>query len=116
MLTCLGQVFSAGLDVYENEPSIEPGLVNNPRVMLLPHIGTTTFETQRDMELLVLENLRSCLATGKLVTLVPDQHEALYRSNSVGASKSQIANGNGFMNAKGNIAHPNQIGRNGIHI
>ncbi|RHZ62311.1 60S ribosomal uL22 domain-containing protein [Aspergillus thermomutatus] len=46
-----GKVMSAGLDVYENEPEIEAGLVNNPRVMLLPHIGTATYETQKEMEL-----------------------------------------------------------------
>lgn len=82
-------MFSAGLDVYENEPSIEPGLFNNPRVMLLPHIGTTTFETQREMELLVLENLRSCLNKGKLVTLVPGQSETMYHSNGL------VGNGHG---------------------
>ncbi|RAK94083.1 hypothetical protein BO79DRAFT_233923 [Aspergillus costaricaensis CBS 115574] len=64
-----GKVWSAGLDVYENEPAIEPGLVNNPRVMLLPHIGTMTYETQREMELLVLNNLRSGVETGKMITL-----------------------------------------------
>ncbi|RHZ61033.1 hypothetical protein CDV55_105614 [Aspergillus turcosus] len=68
-----GKVMSAGLDVYENEPEIEPGLVNNPRVMLLPHIGTATYETQKDMELLVLKNLRSAVEKGKMITLVPEQ-------------------------------------------
>lgn len=64
---------SAGLDVYENEPVVEAGLVNNPRVMLLPHIGTMTYETQKEMELLVLENLRSAVEKGEMVTLVPEQ-------------------------------------------
>ncbi|KAJ5581718.1 hypothetical protein N7535_000338 [Penicillium sp. DV-2018c] len=68
-----GKVRSAGLDVYECEPEIEPGLVSNPNVMLLPHIGTATFETQREMELLVLENMRSAIETGKLITQVPEQ-------------------------------------------
>ena len=39
-----GKVWSAGLDVYEDEPEIHPGLVNNPRVTLLPHMGTWTVE------------------------------------------------------------------------
>lgn len=39
-----GKVSSCGLDVYENEPEIHPGLVNNDRVMLLPHMGTNTIE------------------------------------------------------------------------
>jgi D-3-phosphoglycerate dehydrogenase len=64
------------LDVYENEPAIEPGLVNNPRVMLLPHIGTMTYETQKEMEILVLDNLRSAVEKGKLITQVPEQKRA----------------------------------------
>jgi glyoxylate reductase len=69
----LFQVASAGLDVYENEPRVEPDLLNNPRVMLLPHIGTMTYETQKEMELLVLSNLCSAIQKGELVTQVPEQ-------------------------------------------
>ncbi|KAL0261259.1 glyoxylate reductase, partial [Diplodia seriata] len=39
-----GQVASAGLDVYEEEPKVHPGLVANPHVMLVPHMGTWTVE------------------------------------------------------------------------
>ena len=45
-----GQVNSAGLDVYENEPEIHPGLLSNPRVLLVPHMGTWTVETETKME------------------------------------------------------------------
>lgn len=72
---------SAGLDVYENEPVVEAGLINNPRVMLLPHIGTMTYETQKDMELLVLNNLRSAVEKGKMITLVPEQKSAFQGTN-----------------------------------
>lgn len=41
-----GKVYSAGLDVFENEPEINERLLNNPNVVLLPHIGTATEETQ----------------------------------------------------------------------
>lgn len=41
-----GQVWSAGLDVYEEEPKIHPGLIANPHVMLLPHMGTWTVEVR----------------------------------------------------------------------
>lgn len=39
-----GHVASCGLDVYEHEPKIHPGLVANPHVMLVPHMGTWTIE------------------------------------------------------------------------
>ncbi|KAF2157507.1 hypothetical protein K461DRAFT_250563 [Myriangium duriaei CBS 260.36] len=68
-----GKVFSAGLDVFENEPKIHPGLLKNERAVLLPHIGTATWETQKDMELLVLQNLRGALEGKGLVTQIPEQ-------------------------------------------
>lgn len=45
-----GQVRSAGLDVYEHEPDVHPGLLANPRVLLVPHMGTYTVETETKME------------------------------------------------------------------
>lgn len=60
---------------------MEPGLLKNPRVMLLPHIGTMTFETQKDMEILVLDNLRSAVEKGELLTQVPEQKKAKNSSN-----------------------------------
>ena len=68
-----GKVFSAGLDVFEDEPEIHPALMGNENVVLLPHVGTSTWETQRDMELLVLENLRSAVEGKGLVTPVAEQ-------------------------------------------
>lgn len=68
-----GKVFSAGLDVFEEEPKIHPGLLDNDKVVLLPHIGTATWESQKDMELLVLENLKSAVQGKGLVTLIPEQ-------------------------------------------
>ncbi|KAK5170550.1 uncharacterized protein LTR77_005138 [Saxophila tyrrhenica] len=68
-----GKVSAVGLDVFEEEPKIRPGLLDNPNAVLLPHIGTSTWETQRDMELLVLENLKSAVEGKGLVTGVPEQ-------------------------------------------
>lgn len=68
-----GKVFSAGLDVFEEEPKIHPGLMENENVVLLPHVGTSTWETQKDMELLVLENLKSAVEGKGLVTPVAEQ-------------------------------------------
>lgn len=62
--------------MYEEEPQIQPGLVNNPQVMLLPHIGTMTYETQKEMEELVLNNLKSAVEKGELITQVPEQKKA----------------------------------------
>lgn len=68
-----GKIASVGLDVFENEPAVEEGLLKNEKIFILPHIGTNTYETQRDMERLVLENLEKGVDTGKLVTPIPEQ-------------------------------------------
>ena len=68
-----GKVSAAGLDVYENEPRIEEGLLRSQKVFLLPHIGTNTYETQKEMELLVLKNLESAVDKRKLLTPIPEQ-------------------------------------------
>ncbi|KAL8705888.1 MAG: hypothetical protein Q9201_001036 [Fulgogasparrea decipioides] len=70
-----GQISSCGLDVYEKEPSVHPGLVNNPKVMLLPHMGTWTKETQTEMELWTIANVRSALESGVLKSQVPEQRD-----------------------------------------
>jgi len=45
-----GKVGSVGLDVYEHEPDyIHPRLVNNPNVMLVPHMGTWTVEVSEHL-------------------------------------------------------------------
>ncbi|KAG9250591.1 D-isomer specific 2-hydroxyacid dehydrogenase [Emericellopsis atlantica] len=67
------RIWSVGLDVFEEEPKVHPGLIDNPRVFLLPHIGTLTFETRRAMEMLVIDNIKSALTTGKLITRVKEQ-------------------------------------------
>ena len=39
-----GQVTSCGLDVFEEEPKVHPGLLAHPRAMLVPHMGAWTLE------------------------------------------------------------------------
>jgi glyoxylate reductase len=68
-----GKVFSAGLDVFEEEPKVHAGLLNNDKVVILPHMGTSTFETQANMERLVLTNLKKAINEDKLVTQVSEQ-------------------------------------------
>lgn len=41
-----GKVFGAGLDVYEKEPEVHEGLIASDHCILLPHVGTATYETQ----------------------------------------------------------------------
>jgi len=41
-----GKVASCGLDVFEDEPNVHPGLVANANVMLVPHMGTFTHEVR----------------------------------------------------------------------
>ena len=73
-----GIVGSVGLDVFENEPEIHPGLVANEKVLLLPHMGTWTVETQTAMERLVVSNVRKALTEGVLATRVPEQEGMNY--------------------------------------
>jgi len=42
-------LLGAGLDVYQQEPAIHPGLVGLPNVVLLPHLGSATTETRLAM-------------------------------------------------------------------
>ena len=41
-----GKVWTVGLDVFEEEPKIHPGLLECDNAVLLPHVGTATYETQ----------------------------------------------------------------------
>ncbi|KAL7813923.1 hypothetical protein V8C44DRAFT_326702 [Trichoderma aethiopicum] len=68
-----GQVSSVGLDVYENEPEIHPGLLANPSVLLVPHMGTWTQETQQKMEEWTIDNVRTAVKEGRLKSIVPEQ-------------------------------------------
>jgi len=56
-----GKIAGAGLDVYENEPQITPGLEKLDNVVLLPHIGSATFETRSKMSIMVAENVIDAL-------------------------------------------------------
>lgn len=67
-----GKVLAAGLDVFEDEPKISPGLLSHPRSVLLPHIGTFTNESQYKMEKLVLDNMVAALENNTLLTPVSE--------------------------------------------
>jgi glyoxylate reductase len=52
-----GRIWAAGLDVYEREPAIEERLLSLDNVVLLPHIGSATFETRIRMASMAAKNL-----------------------------------------------------------
>jgi glyoxylate reductase len=54
-------IAGAGLDVYENEPSLAPSLAELPNAVLLPHVGSATQETRGNMARLAAHNLLSGL-------------------------------------------------------
>ncbi len=51
------RIEGAGLDVYENEPALAPGLAELDNVTLLPHVGSGTLETRIRMASLAVTNL-----------------------------------------------------------
>ncbi|HZA99375.1 MAG TPA: D-glycerate dehydrogenase [Gemmatimonadales bacterium] len=53
-----GTIAGAGLDVYEREPAVAPGLLKMENVVLLPHLGSATQETRIAMGQRAVENLR----------------------------------------------------------
>jgi glyoxylate reductase len=58
-----GHIAGAGLDVYENEPALHPGLADlHDRVVLLPHLGSATRQTRHEMARIAVRNMIAALA------------------------------------------------------
>ena len=57
-----GTIAGAGLDVYEYEPAIHPGLRTMHNVVLLPHLGSATQETRIRMGQVCLDNIAALLS------------------------------------------------------
>ncbi len=56
-----GQIFAAGLDVFEREPEVHPGLLACDNAVLLPHLGSATVKTRLAMADLAVDNLLTAL-------------------------------------------------------
>ena len=55
------QIAGAGLDVYEEEPKLKPGLAELDNVVLSPHLGSATIETRTKMAIMAAENIIAVL-------------------------------------------------------
>ena len=56
-----GVIAGAGLDVYENEPEMAPGLAGCPNAVLLPHLGSATWKTRAAMGEVAARNILEVL-------------------------------------------------------
>jgi glyoxylate reductase len=66
-----GHLAGAGLDVFEREPEVHPGLLELPNVTLLPHIGSATVRTRTRMAVLAATNVAAVLSGRLPLTPVP---------------------------------------------
>ncbi len=60
-----GRLRTAGLDVYEGEPAVHPGLLALDNVVLLPHIGSATETARRAIVQMAVDNVVAFFDTGR---------------------------------------------------
>ncbi len=65
------RIAGAALDVFVNEPNIDPAFLTLENAVLCPHAGSATYETRKAMGQLTIDNLRSWFANGKVITPLP---------------------------------------------
>ena len=65
------QIWGAGLDVYEKEPEITSRLFTLDNIVLLPHIGSATYETRLKMAMIAARNLVQGLSGKRPDNLIP---------------------------------------------
>ena len=58
----LGQIASAGLDVFEAEPVVEPRLLEVENIVVVPHIGSASIKTRTRMCTMAAENTAAALS------------------------------------------------------
>ena len=65
-----GVIAGAGLDVFEKEPEVDPGLLELENAVLIPHLGSATIETRTAMAVLAARNAAAVLGGGAPLTPV----------------------------------------------
>jgi gluconate 2-dehydrogenase len=65
-----GGIRAAGLDVFENEPNLNPGFLELDNVVLAPHIGSSTEATRRAMAMTAAKNAVAALTGGTPPNLI----------------------------------------------
>ena len=58
------KVYAVGLDVYKNEPNLNPGYLKHKSAFILPHLGSATKDTRTAMANLAIDNLEEFFKTG----------------------------------------------------
>ena len=64
------KIYAVGLDVYKNEPNLNPGYLKIPSAFVLPHLGSATKDTRIAMGNLAIDNLDEFFRTGNCINKV----------------------------------------------
>ncbi len=64
------KVYAVGLDVYKNEPNLNPGYLKHKSAFILPHLGSATKETRTAMANLAIDNIDEFFKTGNCTNKV----------------------------------------------
>ncbi|SEM17455.1 gluconate 2-dehydrogenase [Luteibacter sp. UNCMF331Sha3.1] len=59
-----GTIGAAGIDVFEGEPAVHPGLLERQNIVLSPHIASASRDTRRDMATLAVDNVLAAFGHG----------------------------------------------------
>src|SRR5262249_12120827 len=79
-----GLLAGAALDVFDNEPGVTPGLLDEDRVGLMPDAGSATLETRREMARMVVEDVRRVLSGEKPLHAAPPERSSLPSTKAKG--------------------------------